>query len=158
MLDGRAWSEYSPNKVCTMNTSTSGFTQAANQAQQWVNELADDLGWSEHRAHRLLRSVLHALRDWLTEDEMADLAAQLPALIRGIYFEGWNPADTPVENRGKAAFVARIQRDMSHEPLDDPESSITTVFNLLGRHLDEGEITQVRNSMKKSLRQLWPAD
>ena len=64
-----------------MNTSTSGFTQAANQAQQWVNELADDLGWSEHRAHRLLRSVLHALRDWLTEDEMAS-AGVSPDFIR----------------------------------------------------------------------------
>lgn len=56
-----------------MNTRISGFTQAANQAQQWVNELADVLGWDERPAHRLLRSVLHALRDWLPEAEMADL-------------------------------------------------------------------------------------
>jgi uncharacterized protein (DUF2267 family) len=38
------------------------FTHAAQQAQQWVNELADELNWTERRANRLLRSVLHTLR------------------------------------------------------------------------------------------------
>jgi uncharacterized protein (DUF2267 family) len=139
-----------------MNTTISGFTQAADQAQQWINELAEELGWSERRAHRLFRSVLHALRDWLTQEEMADLAAQLPALIRGIYFEGWKPLGTPVWDRRKDDFVKRIQRDMSNEPLSDPDRAIAAVFRLLDRHLDEGEIAQARNSMKKAMRQLWP--
>lgn len=83
-------------------TSIATFSHAAEQAQQWVNELADDLEWNERRAYRLLRSVLQAPRDSLSTEEMADLSAQLPVRIRG-------------------------------------------------------EISQVRNSMKKSLRQLWPS-
>lgn len=139
-----------------MNTTISGFTQAANQAQQWVNDLSDDLGWNERRAHRLLRCVLHALRDWLTEAEMADLAAQLPELVRGIYFEGWKPSDTPVRDRRKEAFVDRIRQDMANDPPGDPDRAIAAVFRLLDRHLDQGEIVQVKASMKKALRQLWP--
>lgn len=139
-----------------MNTTISSFTQAANQAQQWVNELSGELGWSERRAHRLLRSVLHTLRDWLTEAEMADLSAQLPTLVRGIYFEGWKPLDAPARARRKVDFIERIQRDMSNDPLDDPDRAIAAVFQLLDRHLDEGEIEQARNSMKEALRKLWP--
>lgn len=74
------------------HTSFGSFTHAAQQAQQGVNELARDLCWSEPSACRLLRSVLHTVRDWLSPAEMADLSAQLPVLIRGIYFEGWNPS------------------------------------------------------------------
>jgi uncharacterized protein (DUF2267 family) len=44
---------------------------------------------------------------------MADLSAQLPALIRGIYFEGWKPEDTPVWERQKANFVSRIEQDFA---------------------------------------------
>lgn len=139
-----------------MNTTISGFTQAANQAQQWVNELAAELGWDERRAYRLLRAVLHAVRDWLSPDEMADLSAQLPMLLRGIYFEGWSPA-THAEDRRKEAFVARIQRDMANDPLGDPDRAIRMVFRLLERHVDEGELIQVRNTMKKGVRELWPA-
>jgi uncharacterized protein (DUF2267 family) len=48
-------------------TSITGFTQSAQQAQQWVNELADYLNWDKRRAYHLLRCVLHALRDWLPQ-------------------------------------------------------------------------------------------
>ncbi|CAN7578586.1 hypothetical protein LJR234_004375 [Mesorhizobium amorphae] len=43
------------------HASAKGFTHAAEQAQQWVNELAQDMGLSEQNAHRLLKSVLHTL-------------------------------------------------------------------------------------------------
>ncbi|MGB3390133.1 MAG: DUF2267 domain-containing protein [Pseudaminobacter sp.] len=139
------------------STSITTFTQAAQQAQQWTNELAEDLGWPERRAYRLLRSVLQALRDWLPLSEMTDLAAQLPVLIRGIYFEGWKPLETPVAERKKEDFVARIQADFSDDLLNDPDAAVTAVFRLLSRHLSKGEIVQVRNSMKKSMRELWQA-
>ena len=138
------------------HTSVTGFTHAAEQAQQWVNELAQDLGWNEQSTHRLLKSVLHTLRDWLSPEEMADLSAQLPTLIRGIYFEGWKP-DTPMWERKKRDFVICVRNSFGYEPDVDIDRAIKAVFKVLDRHISHGEIVQVRNSMKKSLRQLWPA-
>lgn len=140
------------------HAALSSFAHAAQQAQQWVNELAADLNWNEHKAYRLLKSVLHTLRDWLSQEEMADLSAQLPVLIRGIYFEGWKPADTPVWERKKRDFVISVRASFGAEAPVDMDASIQAVFKLLDRHISHGEIVQVRNSMKKSLRELWPAD
>ena len=139
------------------HTSITGFTHAAEQAQQWVNELARDLGWSEQSAYRFLKSVLHTLRDWLSPEEMADLSAQLPTLIRGIYFEGWKP-DTPTWERKKSDFVICVRNSFGYEPDVDIDQAIKAVFKILDRNISHGEIVQVRNSMKKSLRQLWPMD
>ena len=89
---------------------------------------------------------------------MLDLSAQLPVLIRGIYFEGWKPLDTPVWNRTKQDFLDRVQAAFPDDLPTDPELAVAAVFRLLDRHISHGEIVQVRNSMKKSLRELWPAD
>lgn len=137
------------------HTSVAGLGHAAEQAQQWVNELANELDWSNQDAFRLLRSVLHALRDWLSPEEMADLSSQLPTLIRGIYFEGWDP-DEPAWERTKRDFVLRVRNGFGYEPEVDFDKAIAAVFRLLDRHISHGEIVQVRNSMKKSLRHLWP--
>lgn len=138
------------------HTGITSFSQAAQQARQWVKELAGDLGWEERRAYRLLRAVLHALRDWLTPEEMSDLSSQLPVLVRGIYFEGWQPLQALVRDRKKDEFVARIEKNFTDDPLDDPDAAIAAVFRLLDRHISQGEIVQVRQSMRKPLRQLWP--
>ncbi|MDN2568294.1 DUF2267 domain-containing protein [Aquibium sp. A9E412] len=140
------------------DTTISAFTQAAQHAQQWVNELSDDLGgMAPRRAYRLMRSVLHAVRDWLSVEEMSDLSAQLPMLIRGLYYENWNPSAAPTWERSKADFVDRIKQDFRDEPLDDPEAAIAAVFRLLDRHVSPGEIRQVRQAMRKGLQNLWPA-
>lgn len=138
-------------------TSIGTFSHAAQQAQQWVNELATELGWNERRAHHLLKGVLTALRDWLSPGEAADLSAQLPILIRGIYFEGWDPSLSPASERKKRDFVIRVKRDFGHDTNVDFDVAINAVFRLLDRHLSRGESFQVRSSMKKSLRELWPA-
>ena len=137
-------------------TTVSTFTQAAQQAQHWVNELAAELHWSEQHTYRLLKAVLHTLRDWLSQEEMADLSAQLPVLIRGIYFEGWKPSDTPVWERKKRDFVISVRTSFGPGAPVDIDAAISAVFKLLDRHISHGEIAQVRNSMKKSLRELWP--
>jgi uncharacterized protein (DUF2267 family) len=139
------------------HTGISNFTQAAQQAQQWVNELAEDLNWDNRRAYRLLRSVLHAVRDGLSPAEMTDLSAQLPVLVRGIYFEGWQPRESRAWERNKDDFVTRVTVDFADDLPGDADAAIAAVFRLLDRHISQGEIAQVRNSMRKSLRHLWPA-
>ncbi|TPM18190.1 DUF2267 domain-containing protein [Mesorhizobium sp. B2-3-5] len=140
------------------HSSFGGFSHASQQAEHWVKELARDLNWSEPSAYRLMRSVLHTLRDWLSTAEMADLSAQLPVLIRGVYFDGWKPSSTPVCERKKRDFIASVRASFGYDDDVDFDVALNAVFALLERHISHGEIVQVRNSLKKSLRQLWPAD
>ncbi len=46
-------------------------------------------------ARARLKAVLQTLRDRITVNEAADFAAQLPTIVRGLYFEEWHPAVTP---------------------------------------------------------------
>ncbi len=41
----------------------------------------------------------------LTIDEVAQLGAQLPMLVRGIYYEGWDPSNKPLRGRHKRDFM-----------------------------------------------------
>lgn len=140
-----------------MATVISTFAQAAHDAQHWVDELAAELDCAERQAYRLLRSVLHALRDWLSPEEMVDLSSQMPVLVRGIFFEGWRPAHTPSWDQKKQDFIDRVTFEMRDDMPTYPDGAIAAVFSLLTRHLDIGEINHVRKSMRKPLRDLWPA-
>jgi uncharacterized protein (DUF2267 family) len=123
----------------------------------WLGELDTRLGWdNKHRSWRLLREVLHALRDWLSVDEAVQLGAQMPILIRGIYYDGWDPSKTPAKPRELGDFLARVERAFGGDPLDEPEEAVACVFELLSWHISKGEIADVKQALPKPLRQLWP--
>ena len=47
------------------------FDRTVHESHEWVNELAERLDWSSHRdALRMLRSVLHLIRDHLQESHV----------------------------------------------------------------------------------------
>lgn len=123
----------------------------------WINELDERLGWANKpRAFRLLKAVLRAVRDWLQHDEAANLAAQLPELLRGAYYEQWRPATTPVKKRGKADFLARIDDEFRRDPLITTDEAVAIVFDFLSDKISAGEIADVRQSLPADLRALWP--
>jgi uncharacterized protein (DUF2267 family) len=123
----------------------------------WINDLDKSLRWNNKaRSYRLLRSVLHALRDWLQVNESANLAAQLPTLVRGIYFDQWRPAATPVKKRSKENFITRVERDFFNDPLADASVAVRAVFKLLSDKVTAGEIDDVRHALPADLRALWP--
>jgi uncharacterized protein (DUF2267 family) len=122
----------------------------------WINDLDERLEWhNKPRAYRLLKSVLHALRDRLQLNEAADLGAQLPTLLRGIYYEQWRPSGTPVRSRSKAAFLARIDEDFEQDPPANTEQAVMAVFELLSKKITPGEIEHVRHALPDDLRTIW---
>jgi uncharacterized protein (DUF2267 family) len=137
-------------------TGITPLDHAPQVVAEWLNELNADLGWSEKgRAYLLLRETLHAIRDLLTVNEAADLAAQLPVLVRGIFFEGWSPAAMPIRSRSKADLLARVASKFGKAPLPDPERAVMAVLDLLRRHVSAGEMAQVRQAMRKPIREMW---
>jgi uncharacterized protein (DUF2267 family) len=140
-----------------VRSRTPTIDHAEEVAHDWIDELGDYLDWSnEGRTHLLLRTVMHTIRDFLTVDEAADLAAQLPVLIRGIFYEGWDPSSAPERPRNKEAFMARINAPFQREPLENPEGAVACVVKLLNRHVSNGQMAQVRQSLRKDLRFLFP--
>jgi uncharacterized protein (DUF2267 family) len=138
-------------------TGLTAIDRAVHLTHEWLNDLMGQLGWEDkQRAYRLLRVTLQTLRDWLGVNEASHLGAQLPILIRGIYYEGWRPAGTPVTERSKTDFLARIDKAFETDPIDDVEEAVTDVFKVLNHHVSAGEVEDVRHALPKGLRELWP--
>jgi uncharacterized protein (DUF2267 family) len=134
-----------------------GIDQAVQQTHIWINEVESRLGWdSKPRAYRLLRAVLHALRDHLQVNEAADLGAQLPLLIRGLYYEQWQPAKTPLKERDLKSFLDRIDAAFNPDPIEDTAQAASAVLALLSDKVSAGEIDDVQNALPKAIRVLWP--
>lgn len=124
---------------------------------EWVHQIDELMPWDDsNKSFRLLRAVLHTVRDMLGVEEAAQLSAQLPLFIRGVYFEGWNPSVTPSPLREKPDFVARIVESFAPDMLDDPETLISHVLSVLNTRVSGGEMRDVREAMRKSVRDIWP--
>lgn len=130
---------------------------AAQTTHEWAGELAGRLGWASKRsALRLLRVTLREIRDHLQVDELAQFSAQLPLLIRGMFFEGWVPKRTPLKDRSADGFVQRIETQLGVTEEYRGAEDIPYVFHLLNAHLTAGEIGDVRANLPDALRAFWP--
>ena len=138
-------------------TGLSVFDATLQKTHTWLKDLMGMLGWDDkQKAYGALRAVLHALRDRLTVEEVAQLGAQMPMLIRGIYYEGWDPTGKPVRQRHKDQFLARIEEQLKRNDDIDPEKIARAVFTVLANRISEGEIEDIEHVLPVELRELWP--
>jgi uncharacterized protein (DUF2267 family) len=141
-----------------MSTRLDVFDRTVHKTNLWLTELMGALGWQDRqRAYLALRATLHALRDRLTVEEVAQLGAQLPVLLRGIYYEGWDPTDKPLRERHKEGLLARIEQEFGSAGGIDSEQVARAVFTVLANRVSEGEIEDVKDVLPTELRKLWPA-
>jgi uncharacterized protein (DUF2267 family) len=136
-------------------SDVSAIDRSTEKANVWVDELADELGTDDRQyAYRILRAFLHTLRDRLTLQETAQLAAQLPELIRGIYYEGWNPSHTPAPYHDAKSFLDRIAAEAAMH--GDTEASVATAAasRVLRAHVSPGEIEDVLVVLPAEIRTL----
>jgi len=133
------------------------FDETLHLSNIWLNELMEQLDWDDkRRAYRALRAVLHALRDRLTAHEAVHLGAQLPMLIRGLYYENWHMKDFAPGERTKSAFLQHVAAEL-RDPTMDSEQSTRQVFALLAHKISPGEVEDVKKMLPPEIRALWPS-
>lgn len=130
--------------------------RTVHKTYEWLADLRRLLAIEDrHVAYLALRSTLHALRDRMTIEEVAQLGAQLPMLVRGFYYEGWDPTAKPLKVRHKDEFLARVATGFVNDEIDS-EQAARAVFLLLSGRITQGEIEDVKQIMPAEVRELWP--
>jgi len=137
------------------------FDRTLEKTNSWLHDLMQSLNWTDrHKAYVALRATLHALRDRLSIEVVAQLGAQLPMLIRGFYYEGWNPTNKPLIIRHKEQFLEHIEQQLQGNDFVDDLSAVEeiarAVFTLLEQRVSTGEISDVRHVLPAEIQELWP--
>jgi uncharacterized protein (DUF2267 family) len=139
-----------------MTSGLDVFDTTVQESNLWLKELMERLSTHDrHHAYSTLRAVLHALRDRIGPANAVHLGAQLPMLIRGVYYEGWR-MDGTTKERHEAEFIAHVIRELRRADEAEIEDGIRAVFGLLAQKLDFGEAIKVAGLLPKELRELWP--
>lgn len=140
-----------------MSTHVSAFDTTCQHTSEWLRDLAERMNWNgdQQRSYHAFRTVLHALRNRLPVDEAVAFAAQLPLLLRGMYYEGWRPSATPVKDRTKEAFLAHIDPDFADDGSDAAERAARAVFGVIASHVSEGEFRSITELLPRQLSGLW---
>jgi uncharacterized protein (DUF2267 family) len=140
-------------------TPTIELLQATIQkTDDWLTELGEHTGGADpEKAWHMFRGVLHVLRDRVPADQCAHLSAQLPLVIRGLYFEGWKPADQPVRLRSAEEFVQAVAAELSGHPELDADQAVRGVFAVLAGRLTAGEREKIKSMLQPDIQALWPA-
>jgi uncharacterized protein (DUF2267 family) len=132
------------------------FDRTVHATNTWLHELTSRMGWEDrHAGWRLLRAVLHAIRDRLAPDEAAQFAAQMPLLVRGMYYEGWRPSGARETPRTPEAFLAPVAEAFSDDRSFDAEAAFRETLAVIRMHVSAGEVEDLRRAMPAELRGLW---
>jgi uncharacterized protein (DUF2267 family) len=125
------------------------------KTHQWIDAIALEAHTDRHTAYQALRAVLQTLRDRLPAEEAAHFSAQLPLLIRGVFYEGYRPAEVPL-SLSKTEFLERVRQKIVSARVIDPLTLTKQVFATIDNFLSEGELDKVADVLPKELLELLP--
>jgi uncharacterized protein (DUF2267 family) len=127
-------------------------------AEQWLHQLMTKLELEPDESSRglhALRAGLHAIRDRLPAAEVVDLGAQLPVLVRGVYYEGWRLGNDPTRIRNREEMISRVERELAPDTRFSGLVVLKAVIELLSEHVSAGEISDVVATLPRSIAALW---
>jgi uncharacterized protein (DUF2267 family) len=137
-------------------TGLAVFDKTLQETNLWLKALMARLGTNgREEAYAILKATLHAVRDRIGPENAVHLGAQLPILLRGVYYEGWRITGTQSKERHKLQFLQHAHREMPGILGSDTELAVRAVFGVMWDRLDQGEIAKLVKIFPKDLRDLW---
>ena len=132
------------------------FDKTLQTTNIWLDEIIATVGPDRQVAWKVLSIVLHKLRDRLPVELSAHLSAELPLLVRGVYYDQFEPAKQPTDWEF-GEFVHEVSEWLSDIRPVNPRDAIRAVFSVLSRHVPRGQIAKVQGALPEDLRAFWIA-
>lgn len=138
------------------STGLEVFDETIQKTNTLLKRIEAETGWEGRRSqsYALLRSVLHTLRDRLTIEEIAQMGAQFPILVRGIYYEGWDPSVIP-KKVNKEQFLLEVRAELPMPVEEDIEDLVRAVLIALSSHVSPGEVGDIISVLPKDIASLF---
>ncbi|MEZ0351665.1 DUF2267 domain-containing protein [Mycobacterium sp. pR1184] len=134
-------------------TSVTALDHAIDSAHTWVNDVAAEFDTEDREfAYRVLRAWLHTLRDRLTVEASAHFAAQLPDLIRGVFYQAWDPNAVP-DKYDADAYTVRFSREANIALCDVGKAAAATTAAAL-HHLPAAQIDKALGQLPIEIRKI----
>jgi uncharacterized protein (DUF2267 family) len=128
------------------------FDIAVQKSNVWLKdiELAGRLR-SRFQAYTALRTVMHALRDCLPAPEVVKFSAQMPLLMKGVFFDGWKMSPKPLRLT-EQGFYAHIRRGLGEQPGLEPKAALKAVLSGLYSHIDPPVVDALQLVLPREVR------
>jgi uncharacterized protein (DUF2267 family) len=139
-----------------MSTATvDSIQRTVQKTRDWLADFERELGTDDTAyAWRALSGYLQVLRDRLTVDEAAELAAQLPQLLRGVFYEGFDPSRQPERIRDRETFLAKLTQRAQLEDAPEAARVAAAATRMLRRRIAEGEMEDVLAQLPAEIREV----
>jgi uncharacterized protein (DUF2267 family) len=137
------------------STGLDVFDKTIQTTNIWLNEIMGELGPDRQVAWHVLSGVLRTVRDRLPLGLAAHLGAQLPLLIRGTYYDQWQPEAEPPRARSFEEFAERLGRELADTRPVNLRDATRVVFGVLQRHTTAGQVAKILDALPEDLRSLW---
>ncbi|NIC04932.1 DUF2267 domain-containing protein [Billgrantia bachuensis] len=139
------------------DTGLDVFDKTLQKTHIWLDELMEERpGTSRQAAWHTLSATLRTLRDKLPADLAAHFAAQLPLLLRGAFYEQYDPSRQPLPLRSQEDFLHQVQSTPGMTEQVNAEA-VTAVLRVVSRQVDPGLTDKLRQALSGETRSLWAA-
>lgn len=133
------------------------FDRTLQTTNKWLDDIMKDIGPDRQIAWHALGAVLRTLRDRLTLGLSAHFGAQLPLLIRGLYYDQWRPSEQPTKLRTAEEFLDQVARGLTGIRPVNVTDATAAVFRCINHHVNPDQVEKVREALPAEIRSLWPA-
>jgi uncharacterized protein (DUF2267 family) len=139
-------------------TGLRSLDQSVMTTKEWLK----DVMWEAHLddeedAYVITRAVLQVLRDRFRIDDAVEFGAQLPMILRGVYYDGWDPSGKPEKIRSQQEFLNRVEEHIGPRQIDARRAT-TAVLRVLDKHMTAGEINDVKSTLPHEILELWETE
>lgn len=134
------------------------FDKTLQTTNIWLDEIMAEMGPDRHAAWHTLGAVLQALRDRLPLELAVHVGAQMPLLVRGLYYDRWHVGNEPERIRSLDEFLGRVEEGLYGGRPVNLRDATRTVFRTLAHHIDQGQARKVAAALPEPIRSLWVSE